>query len=70
MKTVTPILIYNLAELPKGKTLDDIIKHWKEDNIVIVDTFEHNNPDFLHSHIEHMTIESNYLDDGSRMEEK
>lgn len=58
MKTVKPILIYNLAEMPRGLELKDVIRRWKEDGIVLVDTFERNNPDFLHSHIEHMVTEN------------
>lgn len=48
-------LLYDLAELPKGMKLDDVIKQYKEKNIILTDSFNSNGKNPINSKV--ITIE-------------
>lgn len=49
------LLLYDLAELPKGMQLEDVIKQYKEQNIILTDSFNSNGRNPINSKV--ITIE-------------
>ena len=49
------LLLYDLAELPKGMQLEDVIKQYKEQNIILTDSFNSNGKNSINSKV--ITVE-------------
>lgn len=56
-------LLYDLAELPKGMTLDDVIKQYKEKNIILTDSLNSNGKKSINSKVITIEVTENEIEE-------